>query len=128
MTDGDCSLLTATASSSKRPRGLTVSSGAVPSPSSKKLMIGLHQRISEHRFGNIFHQPIKTSEAADYYDMVKRPLDLKTIRLRLRDGTIKDSQEFQRDIYLMYANALVYNAPQSEIYRMTLEVREDAVF
>jgi bromodomain-containing protein 8 len=82
----------------------------------------LHSGISQHRYGNIFHNPIKKQDASDYHDIVKRPMDLKTIKARVKDGTISNSLEFQRDIYLMFANAMIYNRPGSEIYTMAEEV------
>jgi bromodomain-containing protein 8 len=83
----------------------------------------LHSTISQHRYGNIFHHPIKKTEAPDYNDIVKRPMDLKTIKARVKDGLISNSLEFQRDIYLMFANAMMYNRPGSEIHNMAEEVR-----
>jgi bromodomain-containing protein 8 len=83
----------------------------------------VHSQISQHRNGNIFHNPIKTSEAPDYYDIVKRPMDLKTIKAHIREGQIASSDEFQRDVYLMFANSLMYNRPGSDIYNMAEEVR-----
>ncbi|KAK7695845.1 hypothetical protein QCA50_000483 [Cerrena zonata] len=82
----------------------------------------LHSTISQHRYGNIFHNPIKKSEAPDYHDIVKRPMDLKTIKSRVKDGLITNSSEFQRDVYLMFANAMMYNRPGSEIYNMAEEM------
>ncbi|KAJ4478152.1 hypothetical protein J3R30DRAFT_3702892 [Lentinula aciculospora] len=79
----------------------------------------LHSQISAHRNGTIFHSPIKNSEAPDYHEIVKRPMDLKTIKSRIKDGVISNSQEFQRDIYLMFANAMMYNRPGSDVYNMT---------
>ncbi|PBK69666.1 hypothetical protein ARMSODRAFT_956451 [Armillaria solidipes] len=79
----------------------------------------LHSQISQHRSGNIFHNPIKASEAPDYRDIVKRPVDLKTIKAKIKDGVISNSLEYQRDIYLMFANAMMYNRPGSDIYSMT---------
>jgi hypothetical protein len=83
----------------------------------------VHSQISQHRNGNIFHNPIKTSEAPDYYDIVKRPMDLKTIKSRIREGQITSSDEFQREVYLMFANSLMYNRPGSDIFNMAEEVR-----
>jgi bromodomain-containing protein 8 len=78
----------------------------------------LHSQISQHRNGNIFHNPIKDSEAPDYRDIVKRPMDLKTIKTRIKDGLISTSLEFQRDVFLMFANSMMYNKPDSDIYAM----------
>jgi bromodomain-containing protein 8 len=82
----------------------------------------LHSQISQHRNGNIFHNPIKDSEAPDYHEIVKRPMDLKTMKTRIKDGAISNSDDYQREIYLMFANAMMYNRPKSDIYRMAHEV------
>lgn len=90
-------------------------------------MIGmLHSQISQHRYGNIFHNPIRKAEAPDYHDIVKRPMDLKTIKSRIKDGLIVNSLEFQRDVYLMLANAMMYNRPGSEIYNMAEEMMQES--
>lgn len=82
----------------------------------------IHSQISQHRNGNIFHNPIKPSEAPDYQDIVLRPMDLKTIKTRIKEGAITNSLEFQRDVYLMFANSMMYNRPDSDIYTMAEEV------
>jgi bromodomain-containing protein 8 len=82
----------------------------------------LHSTISQHRNGNIFHHPIKPSEAPDYHEIVKRPIDLKSIKMKVKDGAIASSLEFQRDIYLMFANAMIYNRPGSDVYTMAEDV------
>lgn len=87
----------------------------------------VHSQISAHRYGNIFHNPIKKQDASDYHDIVKRPMDLKTIKARVKEGTIANSLEFQRDVYLMFANAMVYNRPGSEIHAMAEEVSDGCV-
>jgi len=83
----------------------------------------LHSQISQHRNGNIFHNPIKNSEAPDYHEIVKRSMDLKTIKTRFKDGVIGNSLEYQRDIYLMFANAMMYNRPGSDVHAMAEDVR-----
>ena len=84
----------------------------------------LHSQISQHRNGNIFHNPIKNSEAPDYREIVKRPMDLKTIKTRVKDGVIANSLEFQRDIFLMFANAMMYNRPGSDVHAMAEDVSQ----
>ncbi|KAK7005525.1 Bromodomain-containing protein, partial [Favolaschia claudopus] len=78
----------------------------------------VHNQISQHRNGNIFHNLIKVSEAPDYHDIVKRPIDLRTIKAKVKDGIIGNSLEYQRDIYLMFANAMMYNRPGSDVHAM----------
>jgi bromodomain-containing protein 8 len=82
----------------------------------------LHQQISTHRSGAIFHAPIRAQDAPDYKDVILEPTDLKTIKGKVRDGTISNSKEYQREIYRMFANAMMYNPPHSEVYHLTEEV------
>lgn len=48
-------------------------------------------------------------------------MDLKTIKARIKDGVIRTSRDFQRDVYLMFANAMMYNRPGSDIALMAEE-------
>lgn len=49
-------------------------------------------------------------------------MDLKTIKAKIKDGAISNSLEFQRDIYLMFANSMMYNRPGSDVYNMAEDV------
>lgn len=88
----------------------------------KKTIDLLFQSISNHRSSSIFQVPIRANEAPDYHDIVFRPMDLRTIKGRIRDGQISTVDEFERDVMLMFANALVYNDPDSDVYQRTEEV------
>ncbi|KAJ7180148.1 hypothetical protein C8R43DRAFT_971916 [Mycena crocata] len=100
----------------RRPTGRTEEQVALKRFQTVITMV--HTQISQHRNGNIFHNPIKPSEAPDYHDIVKRPIDLKTIKAKIKDGVIGNSLEYQRDIYLMFANAMMYNRPGSDVHVM----------
>jgi hypothetical protein len=82
----------------------------------------LHDQICQLRNGSIFNGPVKASDAPDYYEIVRRPIDLKTIKAKIRDGQITNSLEYQRDIYLMFGNSMMYNRPDSDLYKMVEEV------
>jgi bromodomain-containing protein 8 len=68
-------------------------------------------------------------------------MDLKTVRARIRDGTITTLDEFERDIMLIFAyvtlvngdrqiltcsNATMYNSRGSQLYDMAMEMMKDA--
>ena len=55
-------------------------------------------------------------------------MDLKTIKNRVRDGVVTTSSEYQRDIYLMFANSLMYNRPNSDIYSMAEGVSDEVLY
>ncbi|QRW16083.1 bromodomain associated protein [Rhizoctonia solani] len=81
----------------------------------------VHQQIYQHRGGNIFHNPIKKSEAPDYYEIVRRPMDLKTVKSRIKDGVISSADHFKRDVFLMFANAIMYNRPGTSVNDIAAE-------
>ncbi|KAI9286196.1 hypothetical protein BC943DRAFT_359373 [Umbelopsis sp. AD052] len=85
----------------------------------------LWSEISNHKNGAMFMNPIKENIAPRYYEIVKRPMDLKQIKQRIRDGTIRNTLEFERDILLMLTNSLIYNKEGTEVYQMALEMLED---
>ncbi|KZW04222.1 hypothetical protein EXIGLDRAFT_828137 [Exidia glandulosa HHB12029] len=85
----------------------------------KKFIGMVHGEIAMHKTGNIFQRPITKAEAPDYHDIVKRPMDLRTIKSRFtKQGDINTLDEYHRDLSLMFCNALMYNRPSSDIYNM----------
>ncbi|KAB5595422.1 Histone acetyltransferase [Ceratobasidium theobromae] len=82
----------------------------------------VHQQIYQHRGGNIFHNPIKKSEAPDYYEIVRRPMDLKTVKARIKDGVISSADHFKRDVFLMFANAIMFNRPGTSLNDIAAEM------
>ncbi|WFD31967.1 hypothetical protein MSPP1_003009 [Malassezia sp. CBS 17886] len=88
-----------------------------------QLLLMVHSQVSNHTHGNLFHQAIKEADAPDYYELVKQPVDLKLIKQRIKEGSISSAIELRRALSLMFANALMYNQPGTEVYRMANEMR-----
>ncbi|CEP11887.1 hypothetical protein [Parasitella parasitica] len=85
----------------------------------------LWQEIANHKNGTMFLNPIKKSHAPMYDEVVKQPLYLKTIKNRVRDGIVRTTAEFERDIVLMLTNSLMYNKEGTEMYLMAQEMLDD---
>ncbi|RIB03174.1 hypothetical protein C2G38_2123669, partial [Gigaspora rosea] len=51
-----------------------------------KLATMMLHEIGNHKFASVFQNPIKEQDAPGYYSIVKQPMDLKTLKKRLRDG------------------------------------------
>ncbi|KAF9574279.1 hypothetical protein EC968_007048 [Mortierella alpina] len=94
----------------------------------KKILMMIWTDIANHRFGAVFMQPIKEQDAPGYYVMIKRPMDLKSIKERIRDGQITNADEFHRDVLLMFLNALMYNGEETEVYQMALAMMQEVEF
>lgn len=71
--------------------------------SSKPFLFSLLETIASHRFGTIFESPVRKSDAPDYYSVIKRPMDLKTIKGRIKEGRIERIDELERDVLLMFS-------------------------
>ncbi|KAJ2376573.1 hypothetical protein IW150_001900 [Coemansia sp. RSA 2607] len=88
----------------------------------KKNITTVWREISGHRYGSMFVGPIKSSDAPNYYDVIRKPIDLKMIKNRIRDEEITTTVEFYRDIMHMLMNALMYNAEDTDVYQMAMEM------
>lgn len=60
----------------------------------------------------------------DYFEIVKRPMDLTTIKNSLNSGKYSDPWEYVDDVWLMFENAWLYNRKTSRVYRYCTKVRE----
>lgn len=60
----------------------------------------------------------------DYFDIIKRPMDLQTIRRKLDSGQYKDPWEYVDDVWLMFDNAWLYNRKTSRVYRCCTKLSE----
>lgn len=79
-----------------------------------------HKNINfTETFGNP-HQLIDSS-------LLYRPMDLATIKKNIETGLIRTTAEFQRDIMLMFQNAVMYNSLDHDVYHMALEMQRDVL-
>jgi len=46
----------------------------------------VYERIASHRYISPFLVPVRRDGAEDYYQIIKRPMDLTTIRSNITDG------------------------------------------
>lgn len=67
-----------------------------------------------------FRAPVawKVLGLTDYPKMVKKPMDLGTIKKKLEDGQYKNMSEVADDIRLVWTNCMAYNQDGSEFYHL----------
>ncbi len=72
-----------------------------------------------------FRTPVDPNELGipDYFEIIKKPMDMSSIRRNLENGVYKDPWEFVDDIWLMFENAWVYNRKTSRVYKYCTKVR-----
>jgi len=54
-------------------------------------------------------------------------MDLSAIKKNIEAGVIRTTAEFQRDIMLMFQNAVMYNSSDHDVYHMALEMQRDVL-
>ena len=68
----------------------------------------LHVLYKEKRF-SMFCKPVDPEAVPDYYDVIKYPMDLETIRMKIDEGCYATYQAFLSDIERIVFNAREYN-------------------
>lgn len=72
----------------------------------------------------IFAEPVDTDEVPDYKDVVTHPMDLGTMRTKLRDGKYQSLDDMENDFNLMIQNCLAYNNKDTIFYRAGIRMRD----
>ena len=114
---------------SKQPATTTTSrSSSNRVPTFEEKLLGCWSRLSNLDRMKIFARPVTEDEAPGYFDIVKHPMDLSTIRSRVPGEQHKKNHnesenlvpytsvgEFEADLKLMLDNCFLYNAPEHPI-------------
>ena len=58
----------------------------------------------------------------DYFEIIKTPMDMTTIKKKLDEGTYTEPWEFVDDVWQMFENAWTYNRKQSRVYKYCSKV------
>ncbi|XP_075130739.1 bromodomain-containing protein 8 isoform X6 [Leptodactylus fuscus] len=93
----------------------------------KKAIMLVWRAAANHRYANVFLQPVTDDIAPGYHSIVQRPMDLSTIKKNIETGLIRSTAEFQRDIMLMFQNAVMYNSSDHDVYHMAVEMQRDVL-
>ncbi|XP_077360743.1 bromodomain-containing protein 8-like [Festucalex cinctus] len=93
----------------------------------KKAIMLVWRAAANHRYANVFLQPVTDEIAPGYHSIVHRPMDLATIKRNIESGSTRTTAEFQRDIMLMFQNAVMYNSLDHDVYHMAVEMQRDVL-
>uniref|UniRef100_A0A8C5EWU9 Bromodomain-containing protein 8 n=1 Tax=Gouania willdenowi TaxID=441366 RepID=A0A8C5EWU9_GOUWI len=93
----------------------------------RKAIMLVWRAAANHRYANVFLQPVTDEIAPGYHSIVHRPMDLATIKKNIEAGLIRTTAEFQRDIMLMFQNAVMYNSLDHDVYHMAVEMQRDVL-
>lgn len=80
----------------------------------------LLKKLMSQQFAWVFNAPVDPVKlnVPDYFDVIKNPMDLGTIRNKLSSGRYSSPLDFLGDVRLTFANAKTYNLPGSDVHIM----------
>ena len=67
--------------------------------------------------------PRSASASQDYFDIVKNPMDLGSVKKRLENSCYKMIHEFAADTQLCFDNAILYNGQESDVSKVAKEMK-----
>lgn len=80
--------------------------------------------VNDSKIALPFRKPVTTRDAPEYFEVVKHPMDLSTVRKHLEDGTIATPEDFYSEMLLICSNAVLFNDAESDLYELAQELRQ----
>ncbi|KAG8524891.1 Histone acetyltransferase p300, partial [Galemys pyrenaicus] len=124
-------LTTETKEEEDQPSTSATQSSPAPGQSKKKklrqaLMPTLEALYRQDPESLPFRQPVDPQLLGipDYFDIVKSPMDLSTIKRKLDTGQYQEPWQYVDDIWLMFNNAWLYNRKTSRVYKYCSKLSE----
>lgn len=84
----------------------------------RKIMSGVvnYTDSEERTLADAFLELPSRKELPDYYEVIRKPVDIKRIRYRISNHKYRSLEELQEDFIQMCQNAQTYNVEGSQIY------------
>lgn len=80
----------------------------------KELLSYLCTELQNHATAWPFLEPVSARDVADYYSVIKRPMDLKTIEAKIAGDKYRTFEQMDADFRQMIENCYAYNAPGTQ--------------
>ena len=79
--------------------------------------ISLKKDADGRQIASIFFVKPNPEQYPDYYEVIREPIDLKTIDMKITKSIYKSIDDMMNDVFLMFKNAKQYNEPNSLVYQ-----------
>jgi E1A/CREB-binding protein len=81
--------------------------------------------LQSHQHAWVFNSPVDPVELGlpDYFQVIKHPMDLGTVRKKLENGLYTKLEQFEEHVNLTFDNAMLYNPEGSVVYNMASEMK-----
>ncbi|BFI25342.1 protein MpBromo2 [Marchantia polymorpha subsp. ruderalis] len=91
-----------------------------------KLCAALARKLCNHKHSWVFNEPVDAVKLGlhDYHQVIKRPMDLGTIKKKVNRGEYTSPLNFAEDVRLTFSNAMTYNPQGHFVFAMAEQLRD----
>ncbi|XP_059653801.1 uncharacterized protein LOC132300640 [Cornus florida] len=100
---------------------ISPSAQQMPGKDKLEFLLDILQRRDTHE---IFAQPVDGEEVEGYYDTIKEPMDFGTMRAKLQEGMYTTLEQFEKDVFLISSNAMLFNSSTTIFFRQARAIHE----
>lgn len=109
--------------SKRRSGGSDVDTAAARRDEWVDLGLEIIDTLQRHPQAEWFLTPVKKRDCPDYFDVVKKPMDLQKIKVNMTRGNYNSIRDVADDVLLVFANAILYNPRGSEVSNDARELK-----
>ncbi|CAE6491775.1 unnamed protein product [Rhizoctonia solani] len=80
-----------------------------------KILLDFNKK-SLYQIASPFYEPVDSAFVPNYYKVIKKPMDLSTMRRKLENNEYANANAFHNDFKLMMRNCLQFNPPGTVVY------------
>jgi poly(3-hydroxyalkanoate) synthetase len=88
------------------------------------ILINVIDELMARDVSEIFCEPVDTNQVVDYLNVIKKPMDLSTMKEKVNSFEYLNIDDMQKDFDLMIRNCLMYNGKDTIYYKAGLRLRE----
>jgi E1A/CREB-binding protein len=94
----------------------------------RNLCMPIVDGLLKHPSGYIFAYPVDPVALGilDYFEIVKMPMDLGTIKKRLEQSQYRDPHHVAGDVQLVFDNAILYNPKENDYHKVAQQLKKSA--
>ncbi|KAL6658319.1 hypothetical protein ACP70R_003905 [Stipagrostis hirtigluma subsp. patula] len=81
-------------------------------------------KLLDHKLSLLFRVPVDPVQYGipDYFDVIRNPMDLGTVKKKLTNKQYVSPDEFAADVRLTFSNAMTYNPPGNVVHNIAKEL------
>mmetsp|Transcript_1232 Transcript_1232/g.3303 ORF Transcript_1232/g.3303 Transcript_1232/m.3303 type:complete len:563 (-) Transcript_1232:196-1884(-) len=103
------------------PRTTPPQAAAPINPIERKVLLfrecaAILKKVRDIKAAEIFRKPVSKDQPR-YYDVVQKPIDMKTVSERLSKRIYNSPMDFKEDMDQMWVNCFLYNLPDSDAHK-----------